>query len=69
MERALLRLGASECEQQPSLVKRFVKAEKYFTALSSAHKEIVGAEVLLYLGNVLVPCDECGLDLMMTSLC
>ena len=43
-----------EFEKQPSLVKRFLKAEKYLASLSSAHKQTIGSEVLLYLGNVLL---------------
>ncbi|KAK4151852.1 DEAD/DEAH box helicase [Chaetomidium leptoderma] len=43
-----------EFEKQPSLVKRYLKAEMYSSALSSSHWQIVGAEVLLYLGDVLL---------------
>jgi len=43
-----------EFEKQPSLVNRFLKAEKYLVSLSSDHEQIIGSEVLLYLGNVLL---------------
>lgn len=43
-----------EFAKEPSLVKRYLKAEKYFLALSSLHRQMVGAEVLLYLGDVLL---------------
>ena len=43
-----------EFEKQPCLVKRFLKAEKYLASLSSAHEQIIGSEVLHYLGNVLL---------------
>ncbi|KAK3292947.1 uncharacterized protein B0H64DRAFT_203668 [Chaetomium fimeti] len=43
-----------EFAKEPSLVKRYLRAEKYFFALSSSHRQFVGAEVLLYLGDVLL---------------
>ena len=43
-----------ELEKQPSLLQRYLRAEKYFTAFSRAHEQIVGAEVLLYLCDVLL---------------
>ncbi len=43
-----------EFEKQTSMIKRYLRAEKYFSALSPSHREIVGAEVLLYLGDVLL---------------
>ncbi|KAK3362356.1 P-loop containing nucleoside triphosphate hydrolase protein [Lasiosphaeria hispida] len=43
-----------EFEKQPSIVKRYLKAERYFSALSASHKQIIGGEVLLYLSQVLL---------------
>jgi len=43
-----------EFEMQTSMVKRYLRAERYSSALSSSHREVVGAEVLLYLGDVLL---------------
>jgi hypothetical protein len=43
-----------EFEKQPSLVTRYLRAEKYFSTLTSSHKQIIGAEVLLYLIHVLL---------------
>ena len=43
-----------EFAKEPSLVKRYLKAEKYFLALSPSHRQTVGAEVLLYLADVLL---------------
>lgn len=43
-----------EFEKQPSLLQRYLRAQKYFTALSRVHEQIVGAEVLLYLCDVLL---------------
>ena len=43
-----------EFERQPSMLKRYLKAEKYLSTLSSTHEQIVGAEVLLYISNVLL---------------
>ena len=43
-----------EFDKQPSMAKRYLKAEKYASTLSSCHWQIIGAEVLLYLGDVLL---------------
>lgn len=43
-----------EFEKQTSIVKRYLRAEKYSSALSPSHREVVGAEVLLYLSDVLL---------------
>jgi hypothetical protein len=43
-----------EFAKEPSLVKRYLKAEKYFLTLSSLHRQMIGAEVFLYLGDVLL---------------
>ncbi|KAK4038039.1 hypothetical protein C8A01DRAFT_37998 [Parachaetomium inaequale] len=43
-----------EFEKLPSLVKRYLRAEVYSSALSPHHWQIVGAEVLLYLCDVLL---------------
>jgi ATP-dependent RNA helicase DDX60 len=43
-----------EFENQPSLVKRYLRAEMYSSGLSPSHWQIVGSEVLLYLCGVLL---------------
>jgi hypothetical protein len=43
-----------EFEKQPSLVKRYLRAEVHASGLSGSHWQIVGSEVLLYLGDVLL---------------
>jgi hypothetical protein len=43
-----------EFEKLSSMVKRYLRAEKYFLSLASSHKQIIGAEVLLYLSHALV---------------
>ncbi len=43
-----------EFEKQTSMIKRYLRAERYCSALSPPHREAVGAEVLLYLGDVLL---------------
>ncbi|KAJ4307321.1 hypothetical protein N0V88_000704 [Collariella sp. IMI 366227] len=42
-----------EFDKQPLLFRRYLRAEKYASNLSSANWQIIGAEVLLYLGDVL----------------
>jgi hypothetical protein len=43
-----------EFENHPSLVKRYLRAEMHSSGLSRSHWQIVGSEVLLYLGDVLL---------------
>lgn len=43
-----------EFEKQPNLVKRYLRAKMYSSALSPSYWQVVGAEVLLYLGDVLL---------------
>ena len=43
-----------EFDKQPSLLKRYLRAEKYAANLSSANWQIIGAELLLYIGDVLL---------------
>lgn len=43
-----------EFEKQLTMVKSFLKAERYYVFLSSTHRQVVGSEVLLYLSNVLL---------------
>ncbi len=43
-----------EFDKQPSLFKRYLRTEKYASDLSSSNWQIIGAEVLLYLGDVLL---------------
>jgi hypothetical protein len=43
-----------EFDKQPSLFKRYLGAEKYASNLSFANWQIIGAEVLLYIGDVLL---------------
>ncbi|KAK4237266.1 hypothetical protein C8A03DRAFT_16180 [Achaetomium macrosporum] len=51
---ATWRERCSDFEKQSSMVKRYLRAEKYLLAMASPHKQIVGAEVLLYLSHVLL---------------
>ncbi|KAK3352620.1 hypothetical protein B0T25DRAFT_189350 [Lasiosphaeria hispida] len=44
----------SEFEKELSVVKRYLKAEKYLAGLSTEHKKVVGSEVYLYLCRVLM---------------
>ncbi len=48
-----------EFDKQPYMAKRYLKAEKYASTLSSSHWQIIGAEVLLYLGDVLLRMQSC----------
>ncbi|KAK3379012.1 hypothetical protein B0T24DRAFT_694358 [Lasiosphaeria ovina] len=43
-----------EFEKEPSLVKRYFKAEKYLSGLSSAYSDDIGAEVSLYICDLLM---------------
>ncbi|KAI1075155.1 P-loop containing nucleoside triphosphate hydrolase protein [Whalleya microplaca] len=42
-----------ELEKEDSLIKRFLKAEKYFAGLSSSDQSVVGAEISLYICGIL----------------
>ncbi|KAI0407777.1 hypothetical protein F4802DRAFT_619919 [Xylaria palmicola] len=44
---------AREISQEPRLTRRFQKANKHFLSLAKEHKEIIGAEVSLYLCDIL----------------
>lgn len=51
---AAWRARCVEFEREPSLIRRFNRAEKYLVSLSSGHEQVVGSEALLYLGHVLL---------------
>lgn len=51
---AVWRERCADFEKQPSPLKRFLRAEKYLASISPAQEAIIGSEVLVYLGNVLL---------------
>ncbi|KAK4161068.1 hypothetical protein QBC43DRAFT_324415 [Cladorrhinum sp. PSN259] len=44
----------AEFEKESTLLKRYLKAEKYFLGLSPSHMEAVSGEVVLYIASILV---------------
>lgn len=62
----------AEFQREPSLVRRYLKAEKYLSSLSKSDMETIGAEVLLFQCNTLGilresslgPADPTGLDIL-----
>ncbi|KAK4226565.1 hypothetical protein QBC38DRAFT_480095 [Podospora fimiseda] len=43
-----------EFEKESTLLKRYLKAEKYFLGLSPSHMEAISGEVVLYIASILV---------------